>query len=372
MPTRTTPRKDLDWERILIAGGLGSPRTPALFGDGIDEAWRAMLKELCGTGRVSELLACDERRLREVLLEGLPAQGVPPAQVLGMTEELQVAADDATRFGIAAAGDRDRFQRIAVALETDARRASGVATAIGRVTRARVVNWCNTYPKRPGDDDRLERCEAFRVTALEGGTLRLESAAGIVLTVPVGRWAVGRSRAGDRYYLETGAGTAGPRLVRLAAAAPVAATKPEQDPAERDDLLGPDQAVRLHISLSSAPGVTRDVELLGSHTLDDLHAAIRDAFEWEGDHPYLFRLAKDRHDPSADHLCEEFGATPRSTDAPLASVTLYPRRKFWYVWDLGKYILHDVEVAWIGPRPPRARFPRFVARHGKLPDRRRW
>ena len=108
------------------------------------------------------------------------------------------------------------------------------------------------------------------------------------------------------------------------------------------------------------------MELLGEQTLDDLHAAIQAAFGWDDDHLYLFRLGKSPRDRSADHLCAGCDDGELFTDAALASLPLYRRRKFWYLYDFGDCLLHEVQVVKIGPRPPRARFPRCVARQGKV------
>ena len=351
---------------MLLDGTRRTPHTPALFGSRATACWAEALAELCGGKGLEGLPDCNERRLRELLLERLPAQGIPPAQVLGMAEELHHLADEGVRWCRDQSKDFARLERTVAAIEADARRASGVATRIGRATGARVVNWCDTYKGQPGDDDRLERCEVFSVTALEGGALRLESASGVALTVAVGTWGVGRSRVGDRFHMEVRSGADGPQVVRVASAAPLAATRPEPDPAERPDVLGADQVVRLHVSPSWAPRASRDVELLGSQTLDDLHAAIKAAFEWKGDHLYLFRLGRAPYDVSADYLCEECRGASQFTDATLASLVLYPRRRFWYVFDFGDEALHEVEVVGVGPRSPRVRYPRLVVRRGKV------
>jgi hypothetical protein len=171
--------------------------------------------------------------------------------------------------------------------------------------------------------------------------------------------------------MEVRPGADGPQVVRVAAAAPVAATRPEPDPSERPDLLHDDQVVRLRVSPSWAPKVSRDVELLGSQTLDDLHAAIQAAFGWTGDHLYLFRLGRASYDLSADYLCETCRGAVRFSDATLASLVLCPRRRLWYVFDFGDEALHQIDVVRVGPRLPRARYPRVVARRGKVLGRHR-
>src|SRR2546427_12865424 len=52
----------------------------------------------------------------------------------------------------------------------------------------------------------------------------------------------------------------------------------------------PAQAYVFDARLADDPGVSRTVAVGGDQTLDDVHSAVRQAFEWHGDFPYALRL----------------------------------------------------------------------------------
>ena len=76
--------------------------------------------------------------------------------------------------------------------------------------------------------------------------------------------------------------------------------------------------------LADDPGVSRTVAVGGDQTLDDVHRALRQAFEWHGDFPYAFRL-----DDGRDYA----GAPGEGVDVPLA----------WLGLRTGSQLQHDVE-----------------------------
>ena len=76
--------------------------------------------------------------------------------------------------------------------------------------------------------------------------------------------------------------------------------------------------------LADDPGVSRTVAVGGDQTLDDVHSAVRQAFEWHGDFPYAFRLNDGR---------DYAGAPGEGVDVALAGLGL--RR--------GDRLEHDVE-----------------------------
>ena len=76
--------------------------------------------------------------------------------------------------------------------------------------------------------------------------------------------------------------------------------------------------------LADDPGVSRTVAVGSDQTLDDVHGALRQAFEWHGDFPYAFRL-----DGGRDYA----GAPGEGVDVPLAALGLRS----------GDRLEHDVE-----------------------------
>jgi hypothetical protein len=107
--------------------------------------------------------------------------------------------------------------------------------------------------------------------------------------------------------------------------------------------------------LADDPGVSRTVAVSGDQTLDDVHGALRQAFEWHGDFPYAFRLDDGRN----------YAGTPgEGVDVPLASLELRS----------GRRLEHDVEgpeewrfaLTVLDVRPDDEFLPRELERHGEI------
>jgi hypothetical protein len=60
-----------------------------------------------------------------------------------------------------------------------------------------------------------------------------------------------------------------------------------------------------HVSLPDAGDVWRKLELSGEQTLEELHLAIQDAFEWEDDHLYSFFMSGKAWDPASEYTLPE-------------------------------------------------------------------
>jgi hypothetical protein len=86
------------------------------------------------------------------------------------------------------------------------------------------------------------------------------------------------------------------------------------------------QAYVFDARLADDPGVSRTVAVGGDQTLDDVHGALRQAFEWHGDFPYVFRVDNGR---------AYAGAPGEGVEVPLARLGLRT----------GSQLEHDV----IGP-----------------------
>lgn len=61
----------------------------------------------------------------------------------------------------------------------------------------------------------------------------------------------------------------------------------------------------VHVSLRNTGRVWRKIEILGDQTLEDLHYAIQDAFEWDGDHLYSFFMNNKAWDASSEYTLPE-------------------------------------------------------------------
>lgn len=61
----------------------------------------------------------------------------------------------------------------------------------------------------------------------------------------------------------------------------------------------------LHVSLAGAGRSWRKIEIAGNQTLEDLHYAIQDAFEWDADHMYSFFMSGRAWDESTEYTLPE-------------------------------------------------------------------
>jgi hypothetical protein len=65
----------------------------------------------------------------------------------------------------------------------------------------------------------------------------------------------------------------------------------------------------LHVSVPGTGRVWRKIEISANQTLEDLHWAIQDAYDFAADHLYSFFMSNQAWDPSSEYSLPE-GATP--------------------------------------------------------------
>ena len=115
------------------------------------------------------------------------------------------------------------------------------------------------------------------------------------------------------------------------------------------------QAYVFDARLADDPGVSRTVAVGSEQTLDDVHGALRQAFDWHGDFPYAFRLDDGR----------DYAAAPgEAVDVPLARLGLRT----------GSQLEHDVEgpeewrlaLTVLDVRLEEEPLPRVLERHGEI------
>jgi hypothetical protein len=125
------------------------------------------------------------------------------------------------------------------------------------------------------------------------------------------------------------------------------------------------------------PHVARSIQMLGSHTLTDLHQAIFDAFDREDDHLYEFQFGKRADDPKGQRYTLAFDDPfPVAANAPkpldvrktrIDSLKLRKGRIFGYRFDFGDDWFHHIKVMAIAPREPRVKYPRQILAVGESP-----
>ena len=147
-----------------------------------------------------------------------------------------------------------------------------------------------------------------------------------------------------------------------------------QSPAAKSD-----QVYTLKVFLMAGPvdagedeEISREILLLGHHTLHDLHLAIFDAFErWE-EHLYEFNLGSSPQDRSRLYFYnggwgddDEDASDPTTTT--LGELDLSENQYFGYTFDMGDAWEHVIEVISIKNGPGKGTYPRMGKKIGTAP-----
>jgi hypothetical protein len=118
--------------------------------------------------------------------------------------------------------------------------------------------------------------------------------------------------------------------------------------------------------VSLSRGIWRKIEMAAKHTLDQLHLAIQEAFEFDNDHLYSFfmdnkRFSYERYNSPHD----EEG--PFAGEVMLGELGLYPGKTFLYLFDYGDEWEFKVEVEEINSDKPLPISPKIVGKRGEAP-----
>jgi len=118
---------------------------------------------------------------------------------------------------------------------------------------------------------------------------------------------------------------------------------------------------------------SRVIDMRGSHTLDDLHVTIFNAFDRYDEHMYEFQIgAKKPMDRKAVRYglaLDEADPGEKSAEATsIASLDLKIGKSFFYWFDFGDDWWHEVHLLAVNPPAEgRKRYPRIVERKGESP-----
>lgn len=135
--------------------------------------------------------------------------------------------------------------------------------------------------------------------------------------------------------------------------------------------------------------IWRRLEVLGSQTLDDLHMAIQEAFDFDADHLYSFFMSGkawnisdfEYYHPEADGGLPEAnmrtlfiligGSKPEprlpATTVRIESLNLKPKQNFLYLFDYGDEWQFEVEFLKEGSQEE-ALYPRIIDSRGEAPQ----
>lgn len=144
------------------------------------------------------------------------------------------------------------------------------------------------------------------------------------------------------------------------------------------------------VKLKHDKRVWRKIEVLGSQTLDDLHMAIQEAFDFDADHLYSFFMSGKAWDDS-DFEYYHPDAAPQTplekkmetifslirgshpelrvpaTRMRIESLNLKPKQKFLYLFDYGDEWRFEVEFLREG-FPEKTDYPRIIDSRGEAPQ----
>lgn len=125
---------------------------------------------------------------------------------------------------------------------------------------------------------------------------------------------------------------------------------------------------RFLVKLQHKQDVWRRIEMRGDQTLDDLHYAIQDAFDWDNDHLYAFYLSGKAWDTDTEYMDPEGeGEGFNAAAHRLEHLPLRPRQRILYIFDFGDELRHSITLEAITPSgvTPGATYPRVTEQHGK-------
>jgi hypothetical protein len=118
--------------------------------------------------------------------------------------------------------------------------------------------------------------------------------------------------------------------------------------------------------------ISRTIEILGHHTLHDLHQAIFKAFERFDEHLYEFDFGQGPGDRSKLYRYQG-GWDGKSTQAKdpettlLDSLRLQSEQRFGYTFDMGDNWEHVIDVVAVAPAPTKGKLPRVTTKVGAAP-----
>lgn len=126
--------------------------------------------------------------------------------------------------------------------------------------------------------------------------------------------------------------------------------------------------------VSLEPKLYRDIELPADRTLYDLAGAIVQAYGFDLDHAFGFfpKLTGNIFDAKPRYeLFADLGEADGSLSVKRATVIQgFPKvgRKMTFLFDYGDEWRFRVELVGMGPKVPRARYPKILASVGQAPE----
>lgn len=143
---------------------------------------------------------------------------------------------------------------------------------------------------------------------------------------------------------------------------------PFQEERRGDAALWRTQCYTLKTKINRPGRVSRTIEIRGDQTLQALHRAIQQAYEWGDDHLYSFFMSGEAWD-AATEIIDPRGEEGEwfADEVKIGALRLQQGQKFLYLFDFGDEHRFTITVERIGPAAKKTKYPRVVESHGKSP-----
>jgi hypothetical protein len=126
-------------------------------------------------------------------------------------------------------------------------------------------------------------------------------------------------------------------------------------------------SVRTYIFRVSIDDVWRTIAISGKNSLEDLHLAIQEAFDFENDHLYAFSLDHLRLNPRKSFNDPRGGDYPFADETIIGRLNLYEGQRLLYVFDFGDWWEFDVELLEIQDKIHFGEY-KIIEKHGEDPE----
>ncbi len=114
-------------------------------------------------------------------------------------------------------------------------------------------------------------------------------------------------------------------------------------------------------------GIWRKIRMSHDHTLEDLHLAIQEAYDFDRDHLYAFYVGGNRRTGKAIYGPEVEEEDWTADMAAIADLKLFKGQKIFYLFDFGDSWWFELKLVDIDQRSPAPRRPAIIGRKGKSP-----
>jgi hypothetical protein len=121
------------------------------------------------------------------------------------------------------------------------------------------------------------------------------------------------------------------------------------------------------INHRALPEVWRDIELAEDQTLEDLHLAIQQAYQWRDDHLYSFFLSGEFWDQASEIGSPWSDTSLHTHQVQIVQLDLQLGQTFLYYFDYGDSHEFDVTLLSVNPAGTGRQYPKIVGQQGQAP-----